>query len=185
MITVQILWGLHWLYWLWSARKTEKVQLSESTWSRFHHLGHIVLAQVLLLDPNLPLGPLSNRFLPEESMAVPLGIAITAFSLFLSVWARVHLGKYWSGKITLKEGHRLIRTGPYAWVRHPIYTGQLFGAVGTALVLGKWQGVVALVLLVSAYARKILLEEKYLREHFGPEHEAYRAEVKTIIPFVW
>jgi Isoprenylcysteine carboxyl methyltransferase (ICMT) family len=61
------------------------------------------------------------------------GTAITILGLLFSVWARIHLGQYWSGIITLKEGHKLIRSGPYRFVRHPIYTGFITAMTGSAI----------------------------------------------------
>src|SRR5215813_9285698 len=73
-----------------------------------------------------------------------------------SIWARYCLGEFWSARVALKEGHQLIRTGPYAFVRHPIYTGMLVATIGTALVVGEWRAVLAILLLVAAHSRKAL-----------------------------
>jgi protein-S-isoprenylcysteine O-methyltransferase Ste14 len=62
--------------------------------------------------------------------------------LGFSIWARVHLGKFWSSRVTLKEGHELIRSGPYAWVRHPIYSGIALAMIGTALFSGQWRALI-------------------------------------------
>lgn len=94
--------------------------------------------------------------------------------LGIAIWARRHLGRNWSAEVRLKEGHALVRSGPYARVRHPIYPG-LLAMTGTALVVGEWRGVVAALLVLLAFVLKSRVEEERTREAF-PEHEAYRRE---------
>ena len=65
-----------------------------------------------------------------------IGLALLCAGLAFAVWARVELGRNWSGSVTVKEGHELIRSGPYAYVRHPIYTGLIAALIGTAVIIG-------------------------------------------------
>jgi protein-S-isoprenylcysteine O-methyltransferase Ste14 len=102
----------------------------------------------------------------------------------LAVWARRHLGSYWSGHLVIRADHRLIRSGPYAAVRHPIYAGLVLGMLGTAIAVGEWRGLLAVLLLVVAYLRKIRKEERWLLRDLGEEYARYRREVRAIIPFV-
>ena len=81
--------------------------------------------------------------------------------------------------MTLKQEHELIRTGPYRWAWHPIYTGLLLAVLGTAIALGEWRGVIALVLVTAAFLRKIAIKERFLREHFG---EVYAHSVARKVP---
>ncbi len=90
----------------------------------------------------------------------------------------------WSGVVTVKADHELITTGPYTIVRHPIYTGLLLGFVGSAIARGEWRGVVAVVLVLASLWRKLLLEERWMREQFGEAYETYRRRVRALIPFV-
>jgi protein-S-isoprenylcysteine O-methyltransferase Ste14 len=76
---------------------------------------------------------------PRMPVILPEQAALTMPGVCFAVWARSHLGKYWSGRITLKEDHRVIQTGPYAWVRHPIYSGLLLALLGTVLTVGTLQ----------------------------------------------
>ncbi len=89
---------------------------------------------------------------------------------------------YWSARVTLKEGHQLIRTGPYAFVRHPIYTGMFLGATGAALVAGEWRGIVAVILLLAAHSLKALREEALLTREFGDEYSYYRKHTGFLFP---
>lgn len=70
-----------------------------------------------------------------------LGLLMVICGLAFAVWARIHLGRNWSGTVTVKEDHELIRSGPYGIVRHPIYTGLLLAIAGTAIVFGEWRAV--------------------------------------------
>jgi len=103
----------------------------------------------------------------------------------VAIWARYSLGAYWSARVTLKEGHQLIRSGPYALVRHPIYTGMFLAALGTALVGGEWRGILALLLLITAHARKAFREESLLSREFGEEYTNYRRSTGFLFPRLW
>ena len=112
------------------------------------------------------------------------GVLVTVAGLLFAVWARVHLGKNWSGRPMIKVGHQLIRSGPYQYVRNPIYTGILVGLIGTAMVIGYWIVVFAVGVGFVAFLGKIREEEKLLLETFGEEYVRYRREVKALIPFI-
>ena len=111
------------------------------------------------------------------------GIAITLLGLGFAVWARVHLGKNWSGSVTIKVDHRLVRTGPYRYVRNPIYTGILAGFAGTALVIGRVWAIYGLLILLAGFLIKIQEEEKVLLEKFGEEYLRVQAGSESAHPF--
>lgn len=99
-------------------------------------------------------------------------------------WARIHLGKLWSGFITRKEGHRVVQSGPYAIVRHPIYTGVLAAAIAATAIRGTPLALLSLALLLIAYQFKTRLEEKFLSEELGADTYAdYRRRVPRLLPF--
>lgn len=141
-------------------------------------------AVALLALPGASLPLLDKRFLPLSIWCFWCGAAITACGLLFSVWARRHLGRNWSRSVTLKEGHELITSGPYALVRHPIYTGLLLGFLGTAVAMGEWRGLLATALVFAALWRKLRLEEKWMREQFGESYEAYSRRVAALVPFI-
>jgi protein-S-isoprenylcysteine O-methyltransferase Ste14 len=174
-------WGL---YWLALAGRVNKTREAENNLSRYLHLAPTGLAFALIFTHFFDFSIFNLRWLPENRALVILGDAITLIGLSFAVWARIHLGKYWSGIVTLKEGHRLIRTGPYRLARHPIYTGMIFGFIGSAIALGELRGVFAVLIIVIAYLRKIRVEEKILLREFGEEYERFRKEVKALIPYV-
>jgi protein-S-isoprenylcysteine O-methyltransferase Ste14 len=116
-----------------------------------------------------------------------LGI-VTAFLVVAGfafcVWARVTLGRNWSGEVTFKEDHELIESGPYALARHPIYTGLILMAVGTALNYGRAFGFVVLAGLCGGLWWKARAEERVMSRHFPDAYPGYKARVHAIIPFV-
>lgn len=110
--------------------------------------------------------------------------AITALGLFITVWARFTLGSNWSGTVTFKENHELITKGPYAFVRHPIYTGLLLMLVGTVLINGHALGFAVLALGTLMLWLKLRDEERLMTKHFPDAYPAYKARVKALVPFV-
>jgi len=102
--------------------------------------------------------------------------------LALAIWARRCLGRYWSGEITIKVEHRLICSGPYKILRHPIYTALLSLYAGTAMVSGELHALIGLVLVILAYLRKIRLEEANLMKAFGGDYGDYRRETWALLP---
>jgi protein-S-isoprenylcysteine O-methyltransferase Ste14 len=86
--------------------------------------------------------------------------------------------------VTVKEGHELIRTGPYALARHPIYTGLALAIAGSALAGGELRGLIALILVVASFVYKMRIEERLMRQTFGAAYDAYAREVKALIPFI-
>jgi protein-S-isoprenylcysteine O-methyltransferase Ste14 len=113
------------------------------------------------------------------------GLMIDLFFVGFAIWARVTLGKNWSNAIALKEGHELVQRGPYAIVRHPIYTGMLFAVLGVALTLGSLSGYIAVVLFLVGVLIRIRDEDALMARQFPSEHAAYRARTKALVPFVW
>ena len=107
-----------------------------------------------------------------------------AAGIAFAVWARHYLGRNWSGTVTVKQDHELIRSGPYRLVRHPIYTGLLLAILGTAVAFGEWRGLLAFALLTGSLLLKLRVEERFMGESFPNEYARYRAEVPALIPFV-
>jgi protein-S-isoprenylcysteine O-methyltransferase Ste14 len=111
-----------------------------------------------------------------------VGVACAGF--LFCWWARLHLGVLWSGFVTRKEGHHIVDTGPYAIVRHPIYTGIIVAALATMAVKGTGHAILGVLLLVAGYWLKARLEEGFLREQLGAaDYDAYRRHVPMLVPF--
>ena len=119
--------------------KRQAERRRESLVSRLIIIVLTALVAVLLAFRGEPVFA-SARFLPQTMIAYWIGLFMVVVGLAFAVWARRHPGRNWSGMVTVKEDHELIRTGPYAMVRHPIYTGLLFAILGTAVAIGDWHG---------------------------------------------
>ena len=145
----------------------------------------VMLAWFLLFDQNFRPGILAKRFIPMGPAAAYTGLALTVAGLGFALWARIAIGRNWGGAITVQEGHKVIRNGPYAVVRHPIYAGFMLATLGTAIVFGQVAGLISTALVVLCWGYKGRLEEHFLIEQFGPEYEQYRRDVKALIPGVW
>ena len=113
-----------------------------------------------------------------------VGVLLLLLGLGFAVWARIVLGRNWSGIVTVKEDHTLITRGPYAWVRHPIYTGILLALLGTAVTLGTVLNFVEVPVVAFAFWLKLRTEERFMLETFGEQYTVYRHHVKALIPYV-
>jgi len=178
----QIPWWIFAAYWAITWLWVKPVKEREKSRDRLITLVVGGFAFALLFGNWTLIGPLRQRFLPQASWIAWSGIALTWVGIAIAIWARYCLGEYWSARVTLKEGHQLIRSGPYRWVRHPIYSGMLLGCMGAALVVGEWRGVVAVVLILAAHSRKALREESLLTKEFGEEYLAYRRSTGFLLP---
>lgn len=179
---IPALWLVWCVYWFVAAFNVKSTTRVESSWSRAAHIVPLGIAAYLLWAQHLPNHFLEDRIFPRSDFSFFLGAAITAAGLGFSIWARRHLGRNWSGVVTLKEGHELVRDGPYRYVRHPIYTGLLFGFVGSAIARDEWRGVLAVVIAYLALWRKLQLEERWMVETFGDAYRRFREEVPALIP---
>jgi protein-S-isoprenylcysteine O-methyltransferase Ste14 len=183
-IVIPTLW-LAWLaYWWVSSRNVKPDRWRERfRWQLVHRVPLSVAAVLLALPRWLP-RVLRIRFVPAAAWPSALGAVLVAAGLGFAVWARRHLGRNWSGSVVVKEGHSLIRTGPYRRLRHPIYSGILLALLGTGVAMGEWRGLLATVFAVASFALKARVEEIRMREIF-PEYEEYQRASSALIPFVY
>ena len=177
-------WILFWGYWLFSAiRDRSPYKRKQSPQSLLLYV--IVLAVAwLLVTGMLSPGLLLEQVVPATLPFAFAGLVVTTAGLSFAVWARIHLGKNWSGSPAIRVDQRIIRTGPYRIVRNPIYAGILLGVTGTAIALGTVWALSTIVLLLAAFLLKIHVEEQFLLEEFGEEYLQYKREVRALIPFV-
>jgi protein-S-isoprenylcysteine O-methyltransferase Ste14 len=175
-------WCFFFLYWLMSALRTKPIAEMQSPSSALAHRLPVALGWWTLAVPGL--GPLSRQILPHTSLLQIMGSVICVWGLVFTIWARRTLAGNWSNDVTFKRDHELIRTGPYRFVRHPIYTGLLVMAVGTALAVGQLRGPVSVLLFAIGFWIKLRQEERLLVRHFPDAYPAYQHEVKALVPFV-
>ena len=117
--------------------------------------------------------------------AIGWGLAAVAIAGFaFAWWARIHLGALWSGSITRKADHHVVDTGPYAIVRHPIYTGLIAAAIPMVIIKASFAAMIGLVLMTIGYWLKAKMEEGFLRQELGAEaYDAYKKRVPMLVPF--
>ena len=175
-----LIWAAYWWIAAIGAKPTER---REALGSRLLHMLPLLLAAWLLWAKTVP-GPLLNeRLFPWAPWEFWCGALITAIGLLFAIWARVEIGRNWSGTVTIKRDHELIFSGPYALVRHPIYTGLILAFIGSAIARGQWRGVFAVVVIWASLWRKFRVEERWMIERFGKQYAAYRRRVPAIVPF--
>jgi protein-S-isoprenylcysteine O-methyltransferase Ste14 len=175
-------WVVFTAYWSHAARNSAADRSRESQKSRQVHELLLNLGLLLIL---VPIPGLKQPFLPSSPIYPAAGLAVQLAFGLLAVWARRHLGANWSGPIAIKVDHRLIRSGPYRFVRHPIYTAMLGMFFGSTVVSGQVHALFGMALGVVAYRRKIRMEEDALQIAFGAEYEDYRRHSWALFPGLW
>jgi protein-S-isoprenylcysteine O-methyltransferase Ste14 len=140
--------------------------------------------RVLLSTTRIPLRWLYFQLWPSGFWPFWSGAAVTVAGILFAVWAREHLGRNWSRSVTIKQGHELITTGPYAVVRHPIYTGILVGFLGMAISISQVRGFIVLVLIFLAFWSKLRMEEAWMRSQFGETYAAYARQTAALVPYL-
>ena len=170
-------------YWIISARQLKAVAEKQSSWSARLHRIPLGISYFLVADWRLP-SPFNEPMTPQTNWARVVGVLICVAGLFITLWARRTLAGNWSSDVTFKQGHELIRTGPYRFVRHPIYTGLLVMGLGTAIEIGLLRGWLALPLMAIAFWIKLTQEERLLLRHFPDQYPAYKQQVKALVPFI-
>jgi len=178
-LTINGLWVAWVVFWFIAAQTAKQDRRRESMRSRLAHITPLALAILLIAWAGL--GP---ALLPRSLALAWLGVALVAVGLGFASWARLHIGRNWSSIVTVKVGYALVQTGPYAIVRHPIYSGLLLAFIGTAVARDDWRGWVAVLLMLAAFVRKLRLEERWMGEQFPGEYPGYRARVSALVPFL-
>jgi protein-S-isoprenylcysteine O-methyltransferase Ste14 len=182
---VGMLWIGFLVLWTAAALVQKRTVRRDSTSSRLLQLSLAALAFMLLASPRLSFGLLAAPFVPGNSFFSFLGLSLTFLGFALAIWARIIIGGNWSAAVTVKKDHELVRNGPYALVRHPIYSGALLALLGTAIVVHGIRGLLACAVALLALRLKSRREEVFMTERFGAEYTEYMKNVKALIPLVW
>ncbi|AOR70881.1 isoprenylcysteine carboxyl methyltransferase [Burkholderia stabilis] len=180
-IAIVVPWAAWLAYWVATSQGVKATVRKEASRSRTLQSIPLIVGGALIILPD----PSWQALVPDWQrfgLQAQCGLAVLIAGLLFSVWARLHLGTNWSVSVTLKENHELVRTGPYALVRHPIYTGCLIALAGAALIGGEWRGVIGVLLVFASLAYKVRVEESWLTGYFGPAYAQYRREVAALIP---
>ena len=184
-IALRTLWFVWWISWLaaaaWSDRPVKRPP-------RRQQIIYRVLAAIgaILLFGLFRHAPSTEYLLWETPRAIAwVMVTIACIGLLGTWWARIHLGRLWSSSVGRKADHRVVDTGPYSLVRHPIYSGITLASIATAAMRGTvvaWLGVAVMTLGWYVKAR---MEEEFLRAELGKDaYEAYARRVPMLIPFL-
>jgi len=173
-------------YWLWASRSAKRPEQQESLGKRVLVYWLPLVIAALLLGPGDWFGHslLREQFAPHTTPVYSLGLALAVLGATVAILSRVMLGRNWSATVQLKQDHELITSGPYRFVRHPIYTGFLLLFLGNAVVVGDWRGLLAVAIVFVSFWRKLRLEERWLAGHFGEPYRLYQARTKALVPGV-
>ena len=179
-----VVWLAYLVYWRIAARSVKTTEQLESMPSRATRTVAILIAVALMSLPNIPIPWLYRHFLQPPLVCFWIGAAVTVAGLLFAIWARVHIGRNWSSAVTIKQDHELITSGPYALVRHPIYTGLLTALLGTALAMTEYRGLIAFLFFFFPLWYKLRLEEKWMRAQFGQTYADYSRHTAALIPWL-
>ena len=169
-----IIWGLFWVYWLVAAIGAKQGTRS----GRLRLPGLLVIATVIVERVFARHGEPVHGLVLEV-----VGMIVFLSGLGLAVWARVYLGRNWGMPMTRKDEPELVTTGPYKYVRHPIYSGLLLGVLGTAIATNiYWLLVLVAVGIYFIYSARV--EEGLMESAFPTTYPDYKASTKMLIPFV-
>jgi len=170
-------WAAFWLYWIVAAFSMKK---GRRPWSRELRIRAVIIVAVLVLTRA---GVFRGHGVHSDPLRAAVGLVLFALGLLFAVRARIHIGRNWGTPMTQKNEPELVTSGPYRFVRHPIYSGILLAGVGTAVGLS-WFWLAGPVLAGVYFIYSATVEERFLTEQFPDTYPAYRRSTKMLVPFV-
>ena len=176
------IWFVWAIVWLLMAAWSKPSKRREFPWQRLEHVIPLMIGFLLIYNHRCAWNFLADRIVPQNSVVAITGLLLTAGGLVFAVWARIVLGANWSGTVTIKSGHNLIRRGPYRWIRHPIYTGLLISLVGTLTLQGEVRAFLGFAFALFALYRKAKREEQFLSDEFGEGFAEHTKQTGMFLP---
>jgi protein-S-isoprenylcysteine O-methyltransferase Ste14 len=183
LFALSLLWIGWLLSWVLASGWTAKTVTQQSAGSRIAQSLPIWIGAILLFRPAR--GIWAAPLLPSVPWIGSIALLLAALGFATTWWARIHLGRLWSSAVTLKSGHQLVRSGPYAITRHPIYSGLLLALFATAIAHDSLGGLLGVGLILLGLVFKLRLEEQFLETQFGAAYDAYKKDVPALIPRLW
>ncbi len=177
-LTFAVGWTAFWIYWLMAAFSMKRGRVP---WSRELRIRAVIVVCVILL---FRLGAFRGGALTSDPLRAGLGLCLFALGLGFAIWARVHIGRNWGTPMSQKDEPELVTSGPYRWVRHPIYSGILVAGVGTAVALS-WMWLAAVALAAVYFVYSATVEESYLTKEFPDVYTTYKHSTKMLVPLVF
>lgn len=171
-------WAVFWLYWIAAAFRTKRGHVP---WSREIAIRVVLFGLVIIL---IRVGAFRHHSLTTQPWRHSVGLALFGPGLACAILARLHIGRNWGTPMTRKVDPDLVTSGPYRFIRHPIYSGILLAGLGTAIGLnGQWMIAVGLAAVYFVYSATV--EERYMAERFPNEYGPYKHSTKMLVPFVF
>jgi protein-S-isoprenylcysteine O-methyltransferase Ste14 len=171
---VLIIWGIFWIYWLVAA-----IGAKEGTRSRRIRFPGLLIVVTIVVDRIFARNGLTTHSLILQIV----GMVLFLSGLGLAVWARIYLGRNWGMPMTRKDEPELVTSGPYRYVRHPIYSGLLLAILGTAVATNVYW-LIALAVMAIYFIYSARIEEQLMTSAFPSTYPGYRERTKMLIPFV-
>jgi protein-S-isoprenylcysteine O-methyltransferase Ste14 len=175
-------WTIWAVWWLAMAFFSKSTKRRESVAQRIEHLLPAMLGFTLVFREGFGGAWLARPIVAANPVLLGLCVIATILGLLFAVWARLILGSNWSGTVTIKTNHQLIRRGPYRWIRHPIYTGMLAALLATAVIQGQLSGMIGFAFVLLALYRKARREESFLSQEFGDGFMEHRQHTGMFLP---
>jgi protein-S-isoprenylcysteine O-methyltransferase Ste14 len=175
------LWLVLGFFWILTAIGQKRAVFKESAGRSAVYRSGTIIALVLMLSWT-GVGPLGWQLTPHSPALEWAALVVGVVGFAVAFWARILLGGEWSSQVTLKTDHRLIQSGPYAVVRHPIYSGLLLAMVGTAMAGGELRMYLAAAVIFGTFWYKSRLEERLLISAMGARYVEYQQHTYALIP---
>jgi protein-S-isoprenylcysteine O-methyltransferase Ste14 len=177
-LVIGVGWVALWIYWLAASAGAKPGQ---SRWTCFAGVRVAIILIVLLL---LRLRVLKEHATTTAPLLQGIGLAIFVPGLALAIWARIYIGRNWGMPMSRKAEPELVTTGPYRTIRHPIYTGIIFGMIGTTLAVSLYW-LIAVAVLGAYFIYSAVVEERNMAELFPSTYPDYKRSTKMLIPFIF
>lgn len=175
-------WAIWVVLWLSMAFFSKSTKRRETPGQRLEHLVPVLFGFLLIFREGPAARWLTKVVFPDNPMLMWACILVTILGLLFALWARLALGSNWSGTVTIKANHQLIRRGPYRFIRHPIYTGMLAALLATAITQRLLTGLLGFAIVLFALWRKAKREESFLSQEFGQAFDEHRQHTGMFLP---
>jgi protein-S-isoprenylcysteine O-methyltransferase Ste14 len=175
-------WAVWAILWVTMAFFSKSTKRRESPGQRLQHVIPAMIGFLLIFREGIGSPWFTRPIFPDHPALMLACVALTILGLLFSVWARLALGSNWSGTVTIKANHQLIRRGPYRFIRHPIYTGMLAALLATAITQQLVSGILGFVIVSFALYRKALREESFLSQEFGDAFAEHQRHTGMFLP---
>ena len=173
-----VVWAAFWLYWVVAAFSMKRGRVP---WARELRVRAVIVAVAIVL---VHLGAFRGHDHNTDPWRAGLGLSLFVLGLAFAIWARLHIGRNWGTPMTEKDDPELVTSGPYHFVRHPIYSGILIAGVGTAVALS-WIWLTVVILAGMYFVYSATVEERYLAQKFPDDYPVYKRSTKMLVPFVF